>query len=826
MEGMWVKMWDPPKDSPATPDMVAPTNPVPEVMAAAGYALPPVLPHTLQLELLHGLTQLTWDGLKNMKFMTFRSPDIPASSAGTFPGITIRIPNGVVFHCDTKGGGPPPHTIHWHGMEPTPMNDGVGHTSMELGQYTYQLQPNFLGTYFYHCHRNTVQHFEFGLYGALLVEPADAYFATQVLGRTRAPIGHCRDGKRRTAANLVNYPQFPGWNSNPRDVEDPWTGDPRLKFLTDPHAQTVPYDVEALWVFDDRDSVWSDLAPDARATFPKHGTIPGVNDEFHRNPGAQGFFAFNDFNADYWYVTGVPVPCHKYGTAEIPPNIVVPAELNSGISGSQVSVNAFVGQTILIRCLDAAYNSAEYTFPMDIVIIAWDGRALGVPPYGHNEAYTVPANTPIRVSVGRRFDALIKLDQPLNDFAVCKFIDTRGEKVPGYEQVVCTAKVPLNINALTLTPDHESPYAAGTDIVFTAASGGSGAQYRFWMYNGTTWTTVQDYSSTATWTLPATSLPGSYTIAVDARINPAVDRDTVTYASFNLSGATEPATGVTITPSLASPHGPGVPVQFTAAGVGGGGSAVYDYRFKLFNGTVWALVQDYGNGDTWTLPDTTAVGSYTVAVDVRTSTAVNRDTVAYLPHVIVNSQATGVTITPSQPSPHVGGTSVVFTAAGIGASGYQYRFLLFNGTSWSTVQDYGVGDSWTMPASTAVGSYTIAVDVRTSTVVNRDAVAYLNHKVKPAPATGVNVTPSQSSPHATGTSVLFSAAGTGSTGYDYRFRLHNGSSWTIVQNYGIGSSWTLPAATAPGTYTIAAEVRTSSLVDRDSVTYVNYVVTP
>jgi len=73
----------------------------------------------------------------------------------------------------------------------------------------------------------------------------------------------------------------------------------------------------------------------------------------------------------------------------------------------------------------------------------------------------------------------------------------------------------------------------------------------------------------------------------------------------------------------------------------------------------------------------------------------------------------------------------VFTASGIGSSGYQYRFWLFDGVGWSMVQDYGVGSSWTLPGSTAAGNYTIAVDVRTSTAVYRDAVGYLSYQIAP-----------------------------------------------------------------------------------------------
>ena len=68
-----------------------------------------------------------------------------------------------------------------------------------------------------------------------------------------------------------------------------------------------------------RDSRWNDLAADARTTFPSHGTIPGVNDRFQENVGLNGFFAFNDYNADYWFVTGLPVPAPRGGRAASPP---------------------------------------------------------------------------------------------------------------------------------------------------------------------------------------------------------------------------------------------------------------------------------------------------------------------------------------------------------------------------------------------------------------------------------------------------------------------------------------------------------------------------
>ncbi|WP_026567014.1 multicopper oxidase domain-containing protein [Bacillus sp. UNC41MFS5] len=400
-EADWVKSFDPPKASPPTPDLLEPTNPVPAFVARNVPGATMLTPNTQRVDLMHGTELKAWDG-KKMEFFILGNPDVPMAANGTFPGPTIRVPRGVIFHGEVQGHGQPPHTIHWHGIEPTAINDGVGHTSMEIGTYTYQWQPNHIGSYFYHCHRNTIQHFEFGLYGFLIIEPPDAYDP--------------KDGKnvggypRRTAANLVNFPEFPGFVDGTLDSGDP-------------HAMTVPYDVEALWVIDDIDSVWRIQAENAHQTFPEHGDIPGVNDDFHSNDkGSYDFFAFQDYNPDYFVVTGEYFPGRVGGTASIRSSVTIPPELNSGVTGMQVSVNAKVNQTILVRMLCGAYVKIKVVFPVDVVCIAYDGRSLGVPPFGkYNYAYTIKAGTPIEMSTAQRCDVLIRTTKPINSYAQVEY---------------------------------------------------------------------------------------------------------------------------------------------------------------------------------------------------------------------------------------------------------------------------------------------------------------------------------------------------------------------------------------------------------------------
>lgn len=272
---------------------------------------------------------------------------LPAAPLG-WPSATQRARQGELVHTalSTRFN---THTIHNHAIEPTMMNDGPGHVSMEVGGgiYRYQWQAAEAGTYLYHCHKNTPLHFEMGMYGFLIVDP-------DVSG---APFA---DG----GSGVVRY-----------------------------HNGLREYDREALWAVGSLDVSWRTNIL-ARFGHSAGIRVPFYNTDGLGNPTGAELIPMHEYRPTVFHISGIPAPW------------TLPGNHPFGPDGAAVRVRR--GEKILIRLLSAGYADQTYTFGVPLEVIGIDGRTLGFGEFmRYSRPFVVPAGKSFDLTVARRWDLFI-----------------------------------------------------------------------------------------------------------------------------------------------------------------------------------------------------------------------------------------------------------------------------------------------------------------------------------------------------------------------------------------------------------------------------------
>jgi FtsP/CotA-like multicopper oxidase with cupredoxin domain len=98
---------------------------------------------------------------------------------GTSPGPTVRARQGdlveAVFVNESVAAGA---TLHWHGIDVPNAADGVAGVTQDAvppgGRHLYRFVAHDAGTYWYHSHQVSHEQVEGGLFGAVVIEPAEA----------------------------------------------------------------------------------------------------------------------------------------------------------------------------------------------------------------------------------------------------------------------------------------------------------------------------------------------------------------------------------------------------------------------------------------------------------------------------------------------------------------------------------------------------------------------------------------------------------------------------------------------------------------------------
>ncbi len=96
---------------------------------------------------------------------------------GSIPGPTLHVDQGSEITVQVTNDGDVEATVHWHGLRLANRFDGVPHETQAPiqigGTFTYKVQFPDAGFYWYHPHIREDFGLEMGLYGTIIVEPAD-----------------------------------------------------------------------------------------------------------------------------------------------------------------------------------------------------------------------------------------------------------------------------------------------------------------------------------------------------------------------------------------------------------------------------------------------------------------------------------------------------------------------------------------------------------------------------------------------------------------------------------------------------------------------------
>ena len=98
---------------------------------------------------------------------------------GSVPGPTLRVREGSEIVVDVANEGDLEATVHWHGLRLDNRYDGTHETQAPIpvgGSFSYRLEFPDPGVYWYHPHIREDYGQELGLYGNILVVPADPFY--------------------------------------------------------------------------------------------------------------------------------------------------------------------------------------------------------------------------------------------------------------------------------------------------------------------------------------------------------------------------------------------------------------------------------------------------------------------------------------------------------------------------------------------------------------------------------------------------------------------------------------------------------------------------
>jgi hypothetical protein len=336
---------------------------------------------------------------------------------------------------------------------------------------------------------------------------------------------------------------------------------------------------------------------------------------------------------------------------------------------------------------------------------------------------------------------------------------------------------------VVVTPDAPAPRPAGTTVLFTANVTGGVAPFKYkWnLFNGSEWKELQDWSSSPTLAWTAARPNPLYRIGVLVRgAETSDDGQKIASIPYPITGIT--SAGITI--SSAPPYDPGQPITFAATAQGGTGP--YLFKWLLFDGDDSTTLADWSTSQTLSWTPTACGPKYKMTLLAKSSGNPLDWAEAHASIELSVSGLRSVTLAADLPSPQQVGVPITFSALPTGGgSAIQFKWLVYDGDEWSTVQDWGTASSFVWTPSVP-GTFNIAVWARSlGTSDDQKATAAVAFTVDARPRmSGVALTSDVGSPQLPGATILLTAMGSGGVPpYQYKFLVFDGERLSTLQDW-------------------------------------------
>ena len=286
-----------------------------------------------------------------------------------------------------------------------------------------------------------------------------------------------------------------------------------------------------------------------------------------------------------------------------------------------------------------------------------------------------------------------------------------------------------------------------------------------------------------------------------------------------------PAIRPTVSFDKKSPQPVNTEIKLTASSKSG--STVL-YKFNLFDGKDWKVVQDYSPSNTY-IWRPTKTGTYKFSIHVKDKYS-NKDYDNYyaVEFTIVDdfSKVMVEKVVPDKSSPQSVRTPIKLTTyVHGGQNGLLYKYNLYNGKEWLVVRDYSEEPDFTWIPEKP-GNYRFSVHVKDKKSTKPyDAYGVLDYTITPEPVTVKSLSATPNSPQQVGTDILLRATATGGTDLLYKFHIFDGNTWSVLRDYGRNNKHTWKP-TKPGRYKLVVHVKDrTSKKGYDDYTYTYFDIT-